>query len=534
MKTCNYVINKGIPSTEGIVIYYDDLLSISNNRVKTKYKIEEALKIIDAYSNLFENNTKSLSKKIDMDLDIAFAINTNIQPIRKDFFVAPQTLVSNILTKLNVDKMGNYYKLNGHVREHILAEDLIEYEEAIVNRFRELTKVSTVNELEYKFPLIYDEYKVKEALLKEADRQRQKIKNKNFSKYEKIKLERYFQYYLDYNGYNYSAKELLSTSPNISIPSFCREYGMKLAYLIDNINKLTLCMMNSEIRLDDTEIDNDKFELYITYQRLLQAINTNSDRDKQNYINLVADYFQRNKNIKDNTDLSITIKNRENYSNYKKELTITPSSLYERLKLLLKENPTIKLLNLSDVDFSKMNLFEVQEYIRECLKDLKANWEIIPDCKYDELVDGPRKKEKYKKYTPSEEKLLKIFMEKKEFFASTDPFFRIKGKNTFKNYIGYIYKNGKVVLERYYHNPKKGKLAYGDAVYTMNIEDFYRISQYPRSIIIDMLKTDSSIGRFPHIKNWKEDVLKIIEENNDNSKTVEEVKQLMKRKKIEE
>ena len=311
MKTINDVINEGIPSTEASLIYYDDLLNMSNDKVKTKYKIEKELEIIDAYIKFFDENAEPLSKRIKMDLDIAFAININVDPVRKDFYVAPQTLISNILTKLNVDKMGIYYKLNGHLREHITVEDIEVYEEDIVNQFRQLTKVSTANELEYKFPLIYDEYKVKENLLREAKRLRQLIENKKLSNYEKLRLEKYFQYYIDYKGYNYSAKTILSSSSN-TIPEFCREYGMNLAYLIDNISKLRLCMMNTEIRLDDEEIDNDKFELYITYQRLLQAINSNSDKDKQNYANLVANYFQRNKKIKENKNISITIKNRVN------------------------------------------------------------------------------------------------------------------------------------------------------------------------------------------------------------------------------
>ena len=37
-------------------------------------------------------------------------------------------------------------------------------------------------------------------------------------------------------------------------------------------------------------------------------------------------------------------------------------------------------------------------------------------------------------------------MTKKEFYDSTDPFFIIKGKNTFNGYVGYIYPNGKVIL----------------------------------------------------------------------------------------
>ena len=533
MKTCNDVINEGIPISEGVIIYYDDLLSISNDRVKTKRQIAEELKKIDIYANIIRQNSKKLSDKIDMDLDIGFAINIFADPLLKTFFISPQTYISNILTKLNVDNMGNYYKINGHLRKFIELEDLKKYEDEIVKQFTELIKVSTVNELEYKFPFIYNEYKIEEALLEEADRQRKKIKNKNLSEYDKKKLEKYFQYYIDYKGYNYNVKDLLCSSPTISVPEFCKNYGKKLAFIIDSINRIELYMKCIVIDFSDLDIDNDKFELYINYLRIIKAINTTSEKEKQNIANLVANYFQRNANKKYNNEIKIEIKNRENYSKKQEKITITPEILYKELKLLLKNNPTIKLLNLSTVDFSKMNLFEVQDFVEECLKDLQAYWEIIPDGVD---IDIPPIGTGHGNNKIDPEKQLELFMKKKDFFAATDPFFRVKGVNTFKGYIGYIYKNGKVVLEKYYDNPKNHKLTKGAAIYTMNIEDFYRLSHYPRRIIIQMLKNDPSIGRFPHDskENWKKEVEKIIYKDNDKSKTVEEVKELIRRKKMKE
>ena len=37
--------------------------------------------------------------------------------------------------------------------------------------------------------------------------------------------------------------------------------------------------------------------------------------------------------------------------------------------------------------------------------------------------------------------MLDLYIEKKEFFATTNPLFRVKGKETFDGYVGYIYPN---------------------------------------------------------------------------------------------
>ena len=121
-------------------------------------------------------------------------------------------------------------------------------------------------------------------------------------------------------------------------------------------------------------------------------------------------------------------------------------------------------------------------------------------------------------------------MEKKEFYASTDPFFRIKGKNTFDGYIGFIYTNGKVVLDKYYENSKVGQVADGKAIYVMDIEDFYILSNYPKSILMK----NPGIKRIYHTSGWQDKVQKEITSEGQGIKTAEEVKKLIKAKKVEE
>ena len=85
---------------------------------------------------------------------------------------------------------------------------------------------------------------------------------------------------------------------------------------------------------------------------------------------------------------------------------------------LFKMNPEIKVMNLDMVDFSKMNVFEIKDFISECLKDLKANWDIIPDGKYDqELMDhlkaSYKGKANYHGHVVEEAQLLDMFIDKK-------------------------------------------------------------------------------------------------------------------------
>lgn len=83
-----------------------------------------------------------------------------------------------------------------------------------------------------------------------------------------------------------------------------------------------------------------------------------------------------------------------------------------------------------------------------------------------------------------EEKLLKLFMTKKQLYESTNPLYRIKGKNTFAGYIGYIYANGRVIIDRFYDKQNDSNLALGHAVYAMNMQEFYELSKLSKTEII--------------------------------------------------
>ena len=243
-----------------------------------------------------------------------------------------------------------------------------------------------------------------------------------------------------------------------------------------------------------SHFDKEKIDLYIANQFLLFAENATLE-EKQRFLYHVTSYFLSDENRKTDTNLKIqcgNVNNNEfqvNESGYE----ITPKNLYDRYKKLLIDNPTLHAIDFRGVDFSNMNLCEVEDYMNEFLNDLSANWEFLPKDDrtveknvLDNIVKSSNKEENEKKKKLDRERLLDLYMEKKEFYDSSDPFFRIKGKNTFDGYIGYIYSNGKVILEKYYENSNTSRLAYGEAAYVMDIDKFYSLSRLTKTELITM------------------------------------------------
>ena len=121
-----------------------------------------------------------------------------------------------------------------------------------------------------------------------------------------------------------------------------------------------------------------------------------------------------------------------------------------------------------------------------------------------------------------------LYVEKKELYGSTDPFFRIRGKDTFEGYVGFIYPNGKVILDKFFNS--NGRLADGEAIYVMDIDDFYRLSQFSKSVLMK----DSKVQRVIHQGAWQDKVRRIIEKDGDSINTADTVRELIKKKKAEE
>lgn len=194
------------------------------------------------------------------------------------------------------------------------------------------------------------------------------------------------------------------------------------------------------------------------------------------------------------------------------------------------ENPNLKMIDFSKFNFQGMNLEEVENIVIKYLNEISVNWEILPE---EELDNGIARgiRENTKDLSDEEkqikrEKLLELYMEKKEFFSTTNPMFRVKGKETFDGYVGYIYPNGKVILEKFYKNTANNQVSTGDAIYILDIGDFYRLSHFTKKVLMN----DERVERIVHNGDWQSKVRKVLE-NNEKTYSNEILKELIKTKK---
>ena len=510
-------INKGIPISVPVIIKESDLFQMTKNEPMLSREILR-------YYSRYVNFLAKISKKVELEIYGTMEICSDPETLEKKLFFSKSGFVTSLMINLNLNDINNVYQKQFQI--DITTEELEERVEILKN-------VKTEKELSKKFPLLYEKYselsRVKNNLLYEI-RRLKKSKNADIEEII-IKQSKYIQMNKDL-GVNISAYEIDKQHRNFDISDFCRTYAETLKLLIDNIELVFDYLKKHSINIQSLGIDSETLELYISHISM-DFCENGYEENKQKYIYYVSNYFKENPKRKTDDETIIQLSVKDNINN-EKIIKITPKRLYERYINFLRHNPEIQVVDMSNVNFSGMNLQQVEEFLYEYIKDLKSNWEILPPDEFDnEVISGLKKNTEWKteeEKQKHQERLIELFMEKKEFYASTDPFFRIKGKNTFDGYIGFIYTNGKVVLDKYYENSKVGQVADGKAIYVMDIEDFYILSNYPKSILMK----NPGIKRIYHTSGWQDKVQKEITSEGQGIKTAEEVKKLIKAKKVEE
>ena len=169
------------------------------------------------------------------------------------------------------------------------------------------------------------------------------------------------------------------------------------------------------------------------------------------------------------------------------------------------------------------------------LSDAKANWIFLENGLDEErgakaIYNGIKNIKDKVKREKTKEELRKLYFDKKSLFDGTLNYRTVEGKNTFAGYIAFIYPNGKVILEKFFNKRKDGTeiIATEQAIYVMNIEDFYILTNLSKTEII----RDKLCKRYIHNGNWKQKVLDEI--NSVGSAPNKEYNKLVEEKKIKD
>lgn len=529
-------LNRGVPVETPVSLFYSDLYNLCDNKSKFSKVVDKEFEKL--YKFVMGENTKLG----DMQLFQTMMVTTDSNTLDKNICFSFSGIISSIYINFNIDNMYYDMVINHKDCTKFMSMDLKDFIEKCNEKKSDLRIISKEKTLKREFPALYKLYLERKEKVDFYNNCSEILENPERYGLSKLQARIKVFEFLKKNNIdeNTNLDEEIRNAQNFSLENFCLDCAETLEYITSRILEIKAYLPNNPIDLSKiSHFDKEKIDLYIANQFLLFAENATLE-EKQRFLYHVTSYFLSDENRKTDTNLKIqcgNVNNNEfkvNESGYE----VTPKNLYDRYKKLLIDNPTLHAIDFRGVDFSNMNLCEVEDYMNEFLNDLSANWEFLPKDDrtveknvLDNIVKSNNKEENEKKKKLDRERLLDLYMEKKEFYDSSDPFFRIKGKNTFDGYIGYIYSNGKVILEKYYENSNTSRLAYGEAAYVMDIDKFYSLSRLTKNELITM--DDSVCDRIIHKGNWQQKAQNVINQAGDFFQTAKEVKKMVKTNNVE-
>lgn len=503
LKEC---LNKGVPVWAPVDIRSNDLIQVSDDQ-------EKVMKIVTGQFEQYMDYLNKIVKSADIEYFQTMSAVIDSKTLERKVIFSPSGFFSTLFFNLNPDDVCNNYDGEARIAFYGSKSDIVEQlKEIFGERIEKLKNVKTQSELRKEFPLLHRKYREK---LKEVKELRQLVLQINkFPKVQRAACIKQLEKDLGGQIPNFSFQGYLNKMNNLNITSFAEECSETFSDLVENTDKILAYIYSHPVDFSElTDVDKDKMELYLAGQFLEMAEKVEDD-SKQDYLYYISNYFTEHKDLID-SDLAIVVGNNDMMTlksvlpKLGKGHVLTPRALYDRYCQLLVDNPNLRAIDFSHLDFNGMNADEVKSFMTEYLKDLSANWEFLPpdDKRYEEEVikkiKGSGESMSEEERQKHQERLLEMFMEKKELYDSSDPFFRVKGKGTFDGYIGFVYPNGRVVLDKFYDDADNGKLADGHAVYAMGIQEFYELSRLSKSEII----RNKLCNRYIHKGNWTERVL---------------------------
>ena len=465
------ILNKGVPIELPNVIDTDIymLLDYAIDREKVEKEIN------DFSTRMFNYMDTLLTHKSHRKL-----------PFRSNFIIVYQNR-----TKSNELVFDSKYILWDMVR-FLNIRNKEASEELVRKKISQLSSISADGKLERKFPKLYEIYleelefsKEIQGYLRKHNGNIQSLKNSVVNHNEKSDI------YIE------------DTLKITNVKSFCKIYSSILLDILDHFQDYDRYFLTHPFDVyRNNSFIGDTLEADIALRYIDEINNCDNLEDKQKYLYFLTSYFTENRHWI-HSDIGFKIHDK----------VVMFDDLYNSYIDILVENPGLKVINYDRNEFDTFTPEEVEEYMKLEINDAEANWEFLEDGLEEERaaraiyngiknIKDPNRKEKTK------EELRNLYMEKKELFDQTFNYRTVEGKNTFDGYLAFIYPNGKVILERFFEKRKDNSevIATDQAIYVMNIDEFYSLTNLSKSTII----RDKLCKRYIHKGNWQDKVLKEI------------------------
>lgn len=472
--------NKGVPTDLDIDVTFYDLVNMSSNKKFVGNFLADSLfkynhrisNIVGKSTNIFPGNR-------------LVRISTDLDTLDKKLTISPCYLDSVIAGNLNV---RNYYAngRRGETGEYGSLDDAKE-------RLEVLKTIRSSTQLQKEFPNLAIAFRQTKQIKKQIEH----AKSISDSAYKQI---------VDY--YCLSELDLEYFSNCNSVIDFVEHACAAFEGMIENYDQIKDLYKMDDLGKDLFKgMSLEQLELYLVSYYLEFAEQSSDVSEKQKCMYYVSAYMFEHKDDEDDITMEKLV---SNLGKETKTKTVSRKDLYERFKRILVNNPELYNINFDNHIFSDMSMEEIEKLMAEYMKSVKLKWEILPDD--DAFImegiinNSSNGSGSSVRYTSEKRDPVEVFMEKKEFFDSSDPFVKVMGKDTFDGYVGYIYPNGTVILDKFYDNVKTKKLAEEHAIYCMKLDDFYLLSQLSKSTII----AGKLCKRFYHRGDWQSRVKKEI------------------------
>lgn len=470
-------INKGIPSFIDIELDIDTLIKeCSNDEEKAKeelYKYREqyhkAIINIISYDLLNCNSFKKLR------------IGTEYKTSFSRFYISQTPFIEILKKELEVNNNSIDYN-----DQELFTE--------LKNKIEILKNITTPEELQQHFPLIYFKY------LKAISSSRiiNKLKETHPKEIIDFQEKRFKEYALHINFNIFLKKKITLYRNAVYRRQFIEGYTTK-----------------NPLNFDLYSLDKDKLELYIASKYIEKLLSVDIE-EKQKCIFYLAAYF----NEEHNKDITITNENNE---------IITYQKLYNIYKRVLSKNIILRPINEDREHFTNYHIRHVENHIKKYFNEDVVDWNIFPkDKKIDERIINYLNS-KYNYLSPEErkkkiEKLYELLERKVLLLNSSNYTSRIWLPEIFNGYIMYIYNNGYVILEKFFTDEKETKPAQDTATYIIRAMYLDKINNLTKKTI----KKVYNAKAIYHNKNWESKIQSYIEQPETNE-SKEEVKQLLLR-----
>lgn len=410
--------------------------------------------------------------------------NENIHEVFK-YRRYTDTFSDFITVKIKGDKTGEkQFYFHPSYKEFLLKLQIIlnkrlensateeEIEKALKERIEVLKETANLYDLQIKFPHIYKDYKAGVKKLDEIS----DLKRMSYNLYHQNK-----QTIDDEEKYVYKCGILRKFTEckkrQVMLYTRCIDQRKELKEIYDK---------KTYNRFINEYFDQNKLFMYIVYNCLCKCKNLQNRQEIKSYIDVVERYL--NSGIDKTNEL--TVENGDKVT----------------------------------IDIIKAKLEDIKQQIDD--KSYNLPWIIAKPGRPIETAQSSPKNKPHRTTLFNQEEINKLRTageRKEKFYNENIPEISVIGLEKYDGYMGYIYSNGKVVLDKVY-NSKAPSTATGNAIFIVNAIDFEALSRKDKTT----LSNDPRVVKLRHLGAWETRVKKIIDKEGTKEEQ-EQAKHLIKR-----